>query len=33
MWLDTDPNAPDFPALFKYIVQDLEDKGEEEVLK
>ena len=33
MWLDNDPNAPDFTALFKYVVQDLEGKGEEEVVK
>ena len=23
MWLDNNPNAPDFTALFKYVVQDL----------
>ena len=33
MWLDNDPNAPDFTALFKYVVQDLEGKGEDEVVK
>ena len=33
MWLDNVPNAPDFTALFKYVVQDLEGKGEEEVVK
>ena len=33
MWLDNVPNAPDFTALFKYVVQDLEGKGEEDVLK
>ena len=33
MWLDNDLNAPDFTALFKYVVQDLEGKGEEEVVK
>ena len=33
MWIDNDPNAPDFTALFKYVVQDLEGKGEEEVVK
>ena len=33
MWLDNDPNAPDFIALFKYVVQNLEGKGEEEVVK
>ena len=33
MWLDNDPNAPDFTALFKYVVQDLEGKGGDEVVK
>ena len=33
MWLDNDPNAPDFTALFKYVVQDLEGRGEDEVVK
>ena len=33
MWLDNDPNAPDFTALFKHVVQDLEGKGEDEVVK
>ena len=33
MWLDNDPNAPDFTPLFKYVVQDLEGKGEDEVAK
>ena len=33
MWLDNDPNALDFTALFKYVVQDLEGKGEDEVIK
>ena len=33
MWLDNDPNAPDFTALFKYVVQDLEGKGDDEVQK
>ena len=33
MWVNNDPNAPDFTALFKYVVQDLEGKDEDEVLK
>ena len=33
MWLDNDPNAPDFTALFKYVVQALEVKGKDEVVK
>ena len=33
MWLDNNPNAPDFTALFKYVVEDLEGKGEDEVVK
>ena len=33
MWLNKNPNAPDFTPIFKYVVQDLEGKGEDEVLK
>ena len=33
MWLDKDPNAFDFIPFFKYVVQDLEGKGEDEVIK
>ena len=33
IWLNNDPNAPDFTALFKYVVQDLEGKGEDETVK
>ena len=33
MWLDNDPNAPDFTELFKYVVKHLEGKREEEVVK
>ena len=33
MCLDIDLNAPDFTALFNYVVEDLEGKGEDEVVK
>ena len=32
-WLDKDPDAFDFTPFFKYVVQDLEGKGEDEVIK
>ena len=33
MWIDKDPDAFDFTPFFKYIVQDLEGKGDDEVIK
>ena len=32
-WLDKDPKSFDFTPFFKYVVQDLEGKGEDEVIK
>eukprot|EP00731_Ephydatia_muelleri_P029225 Em0020g869a len=33
LWLDQANNGPDFTALYKYVVQELEGKGPEEVDK
>ena len=33
MWIDKDPKSFDFTPFFKYVVQDLEGKGEDEVIK
>ena len=33
MWIDKDPKSFDFTPFFKYIVQDLEGKGQDEVIK
>ena len=33
MWLDRDPNAPNWSPFFEYVVQELEGKSKEEAAK
>ena len=33
MWIDKDPKSFDFTPFFKYVVENLEGKGEDEVIK
>ena len=33
LWLDKDPNRPNFDIFYKYVVEELEGKGPEEVEK
>ena len=33
LWLDKSPNAHDWTPFFRYVVQTLEGKGEEEIVR